>query len=157
MLSIELEVLLILGLILANGLIVFAVTAIESASRSQLRDWASQGDGGAKIALDLSEDPTRLLWTVQGWTTLLGILAGVVGGAALVARVRESLPKDGALAAFQQGVAIGAVALAITVLSLGIGQLVPRRWRRSDRTAWLGGCRGRSGSCRWCRLPWLAP
>ncbi len=110
---------------------------IGAASRSRLRDWAGQGDGAAATALALSEDPRKLLWTVQGWTTLLVTLAGVAGGVFLVPRISDALPQAGAVAPYRHGVAFGVVVLAITAGFLCIGQMVPRRIAhiRSERLA----------------------
>ena len=50
------DVLLILGLIVASGVLAMSEFAIGSARKSQLRDWSSQGYRGAAAALGLSDD-----------------------------------------------------------------------------------------------------
>jgi putative hemolysin len=119
--------LLILGLIVASGLISLAEFAIGAARRSRLRDWSSHGARGAGIALRLSEDTRRLLWTVQAWTTLLGTFAGVCAGATLGPQLGLALQKIDPLAPYARPIGLGIVAVAITVLSLIFSQLVPRR------------------------------
>ena len=77
------DVFLILGLILASGLLATSEFAIGSARKSRLRDWSSRGYRGAGLALGLSEDARTMLWTVQSGMTLLGSLAGVYAGVTL--------------------------------------------------------------------------
>ena len=101
------EVLLILGVIVAIGLLAMSEHAIGSASKSRLRQWSSRGDRGAEAALGLSEDPKRLLWTVQAGTTLLGTLAGVYGGATLVPRLSRAIEGIGPLAPYHRGIGLG--------------------------------------------------
>ncbi len=121
------DVLVILGLILAGGVLATSEFAIGAASRAALRQLSTKGYGGAIAALNLSEHPDRLLWTVQGWTTLLATLAGVYGGLTLVPRVTLALERAGALAPYRHLIGFGGVSLAITVVWLLIGQIVPRR------------------------------
>ncbi len=120
-------VFLILGLILASGLLVMSQYAIESASKSQLREWSSRGDRAAGVALRFSEDPRRLLWTVRAWTTVLFSLAGVYAGASLVPRMSEAVAGFGILAPYQTGIGLGIVAIALSIISLVLSDLVPRR------------------------------
>jgi len=125
--AIFVDVLLILGAIVASGLLAMSELAIGSASKSRLRNWSGQGDRGAAAALGLSERPKRLLWTVQAGTTLLGALAGVYGGATLVPRLSRAIEGIGPLAPYHRGMGLGFVILAITFTSLVLGELVPRR------------------------------
>ncbi len=125
--AISVEVLLILGVIVATGLLAMSELAVGAASKSRLRDWSDRGDRGAGAALGLSEHPKRLLWTVQAGTTLLGALAGAYGGATLVPPLSRTIERIGPLAPFHQGLALGLVIVAITLTSLVVGDLVPRR------------------------------
>ncbi len=52
---------------------------------------AEDGVKGAQLALEMSDDPTALLSTVQVGITLVGILAGAFGGAALSAELAPLL------------------------------------------------------------------
>lgn len=121
------DVFLILGLILASGLLATSEIAVTSARKSRLRDWASQGYRGAGIALGLSEDSKRLLWTVQAGTTLLGTLAGVFAGLTVTPRLTHALETVGPLAPYRQPLAVGVIVLAITAASMVFAELVPRR------------------------------
>jgi putative hemolysin len=121
------EVLLPLGLILASGLLALSQYAIESAAKSQLREWSSRGDRAAGAALALSEDPKRLLWTVRAGMTVLTTLAAVFGGALLVPRLSRALSGLGPGAPYHHGIGVGVVVLAISIASLVFNELVPRR------------------------------
>jgi putative hemolysin len=121
------DVLVIAGLILAGGVLATSEFAIGAASRARLRQLSSQGYHGAGTALRLAEHPNGLLWTVQGWTTLLATLAGVYGGAVVVPRASLALERAGPLAPFHRLIALGVVSLAITAGWLVIAQFVPRR------------------------------
>ncbi len=72
----------ILGLIILNGLFASAELALVSARRSRLAALAEGGHRGARAALALLDDPTKLLSSVQVGITLVGILSGLYSGAA---------------------------------------------------------------------------
>ena len=81
--SISTEILIILLLILANGIFAMTEIAIVSSRKSRLERQAAEGSNGAKQALELANDPTELLSTVQVGITLIGIVTGAFGGATL--------------------------------------------------------------------------
>jgi putative hemolysin len=123
-----LEILIVLLLILLNGLFAMAEMAIVAARRARLKHAADQGDKGAKAALALAEHPSRFLSTVQIGITLIGVLAGAFGGATISEEfalwVASEFPE---LAQYADGISIAAVVVAITFLSLILGELVPKR------------------------------
>ena len=79
------ELLLILMLVLVNGLLALSELAVVSARPARLKSMASRGVRGARRAMALASDPGRFLSTVQIGITLVGVLAGAVGGATLSA------------------------------------------------------------------------
>ena len=121
------EVLLILGLVVLNGVFAMSEIAVVSSRRARLQQRADTGDAGARRALAVAEEPTRFLSTVQIGITLIGILAGAYGGATIAEQLAERLRVYPALAEHSEGIALGLVVLAITYLSLVIGELVPKR------------------------------
>ena len=137
--SLPLEALIIPGLIVTNGLLVMARSAIESAQKSRLHNWSSQGDGAATAAFALSQDPRRLDWTVQLFTTLVATLIGMCAGVTLVPALSEAIGKSGGLAPYGQILSLAGVAAAITLVSLVISEILPRRLGlvRADRIARL--------------------
>ena len=83
MAEISLDILIILGLILLNGLLAMAEIAVVSARKARLQGLANQGDQKARRALELARHPADFLSTVQIGITLVGILAGAFGGATI--------------------------------------------------------------------------
>ena len=79
------EILILLGLILLNGLFAMAEIALVTSRRSRLTALADAGDSAAVAALRLAEEPTKFLSTVQIGITSIGLLNGIVGEAVLAA------------------------------------------------------------------------
>jgi putative hemolysin len=75
-----LEILIILGLILLNGLFSMSEIALLSARKARLESQANKGDAEAKAALTLANHPDSFLSTVQIGITLIGILTGIFSG-----------------------------------------------------------------------------
>lgn len=121
------EVLIILILILANGLFSLAEIAVVSSRKHRLQQRADQGDRRASIALDLANKPNRLLSTVQIGITLIGTLAGAFGGATVAKELAVQLNSYPAIAPHGESAAITIVVLVITVLTVILGELVPKR------------------------------
>jgi putative hemolysin len=127
MLSVALQIAIIVVLTLLNGLFAMSETALVSSRKARLRERAEAGDSGARAALELANSPTRFLSTVQIGISLIGVLAGAFGGAALAGPLAEALRSVPRLAPYAGPLAFGAVVVAITYLSLIIGELVPKR------------------------------
>jgi len=121
-----LELSIILGLLLLNGVFAMSEIALVSAKKARLQQRAEKGDGGAKLALALSREPERLLSTVQVGITLIGVLAGAFGGASLAGYLAEPMKQVVWLAPYADKLAFGVVVVVITYLSLIIGELVPK-------------------------------
>jgi putative hemolysin len=135
--------LFVLGfLLVANGLFAMAEIAIVSARKARLKQLADEGDDGALAALELAAEPTRFLSTVQVGITLCGILAGAFGGSTVANEVAVWLMRFPVLAPWADYIAFGGVVGLITVFSLMIGELVPKRIALSnpERMArWVAG------------------
>jgi putative hemolysin len=122
-----LEILVVLLLTLFNGLLAMSEMAVVSSRRGRLQHLAARGSRGAKIVLRLIEDPSRFLSTVQIGITLVGILAGAFSGATFADRLGDWLDTLPGIAPRGDTIAIGVVVVAITYLSLIVGELVPKR------------------------------
>ena len=125
--SLFFEGLLILGLILANGLFAMAEISVISSRKTRLEQRAAQGDTRAQSALELFNAPNRFLSTVQVGITLIGILTGAFGGATLAKSLSPYIALIPGLAPMSHPIAFGIVVMAITYLSLILGELVPKR------------------------------
>lgn len=126
------ELAFLVALIMANGIFSMTEIAIVSARRSRLEQLAASGDHGASEALKLLEDPNRFLSTVQVGITLIGTLAGVVGGARFAQPLAELLQRAGVPDAHRDNIALAIVVLLITYLSLTLGELAPKRIAMSN-------------------------
>ncbi len=122
-----LELLILVLLILANGVLAMAEIAVVSASKARLQQQAEAGNSRAKAALDLAENPNRFLATVQVGISLVAVLSGAFGGAQFsddLAAVFDDVPL---LAPYSETLAFGLVVILITYASLVFGELVPKR------------------------------
>ena len=126
-----LEVTIVLLLIALNGLFAMSEFALVSARKARLQQSSEEGVPGALAALDLANSPNRFLSTVQIGITLIGVLSGAFGGATLAHKFAGVLAGYPFLAPYSDTLAIGAVVVAITYLSL-LGELVPKRLALSD-------------------------
>ena len=118
----------VLLLIVLNGLFAMTELAVVSSRKSRLQARAERGDKGARKALKLSEEPTQFLSSVQVGITLIGILAGAYGQAAIAGEINAFLEASfPAAAAWSEFVATARVVVCITYVSLIVGELVPKR------------------------------
>ena len=122
------QVLILLALLALNGLFAMAELGIVSSRRIRLKQMADKGSKGARAALRLLDEPTRFLSTVQIGITLIGVLAGVYSGANFAGPLEAWLGTLPLLAEYAETVAYVIVVIAVTYLSLIIGELVPKRW-----------------------------
>jgi len=124
-------------LIVLNGMLAMAELAVVSSSKPRLKLLADRGSRGARIALALAEDTTSFLSTIQVGITLIGVLAGAVGGATLAEEIGGILDGVPWIAPHGEAVAMTLVVMAITLLSIVIGELVPKQLalRQPERIA----------------------
>jgi putative hemolysin len=137
--QIALELSVILVLVVLNGALAMSELAIVSARRGRLQAMERLGARGAAAALSLAEDPQRFLPTVQVGITLVGILAGVFGGARLAGPLGEALSRIPGLGGLGEELAFILVVAIITYANLIIGELVPKQLalRSPERVAVL--------------------
>ncbi|MCX6697229.1 MAG: hemolysin family protein [Methanoregula sp.] len=120
------EIVIILILIVINGIFAMAEFAIVSAKKTRLQQRADEGDTRAAAALELVNEPTQFLSTVQIGITLVGIFAGAFGGATIAKGLSSYLNEFPALAPYSELLSILLVVLVITYLTLIFGELVPK-------------------------------
>ena len=121
------DLVIIAGLIVINGVFAMSELAIVSARTARLRAAAHQGNGGARIALELAAEPGKFLSTVQIGITLIGIIAGAYSGASLGGPVGERLELLGFPAGWAPEAGFATVIVITTYLSLVVGELVPKQ------------------------------
>ena len=121
------DVLLLTGLFILNGLFAMSEIAILSARKIRLQQAVEDGVPGARTALELANEPSHFLSTIQVGITLIGIMSGALGEAALSDKLAAYLGQFPVLAPYSVGLALAAVVVGITYFSLIIGELVPKR------------------------------
>lgn len=121
------DILIILGLILLNGVFAMSELAVVSSKRIRLQNLSDNGSRGARAAIQLADHPSRFLSTVQVGITLIGIFNGAFGEASLVARLTPQIESIAILAEFAREIALGIVVIGITFASIVLGELVPKR------------------------------
>jgi putative hemolysin len=121
-------IVVVLLLVVLNGLFAMTEMAVVSARKSKLQSRAERGDRGARRALELAEEPTHFLSAVQVGITLIGILAGAYGQAAIAGELNHILERSiPAIAPWSEVIATAIVVILITYVSLIVGELVPKR------------------------------
>jgi putative hemolysin len=119
---------LLVFLILLNGLFAMSEMALSASRKARLQVMVESGEPGAQAAIDLHDNPTKFLSTVQIGITSIGVLNGIVGEAAFAAPLAKWLVVGFGVAPGTAG--IGATALVvviITILTIIFGELVPKR------------------------------
>ncbi len=121
------DIILLLLLILLNGLLAMSEIAVVSSRKSRLQKLSDDGSPGAKTALELSNEPSGFLSTIQIGITTVGILSGAIGESALADPLGEWLSAVPFLQPYARGLALSFVVVALTYFSVVIGELVPKR------------------------------
>ncbi len=121
------EILIIIGLVLLNGIFSMAEMSLVSSRKFKLENEKRKGSKGAEAALDLSEHPTRFLSTVQIGITLIGILLGVYSGEKLTQDVTDFLSQFEAVKPYADNIAVAIIVICVTYLSIVLGELLPKR------------------------------
>jgi len=125
--GIGIEILVILLLILLNGLFAMSEAAVLASRKARLQHRINEGYAKARAALNLAENPNRFLPTVQVGITLVGVLAGAVGGATIGEALAVELAKVPAFAPYAHSIGLAIVVILITYFSMLLGELVPKR------------------------------
>ena len=133
------ESITIVVLIGLNGYFVAAEMSLIAARRTALRSAADHGSSGAAAALRLLDDPNRLLSTISAAITLVGFTAASLAAVTFEEPLADALRALGLrwVTPFASGLAVFAVTVAITYLTLVFGELAPKRlgMQRAERVA----------------------
>lgn len=121
------ELLIIILLVLLNGVFAMSEMSLVSAKPFKLQNASRKGHSGSRKALELSENPTNFLSTVQIGITLIGILLGVYSGENLTADIKDILNKSEWLRPYSESIATVVIVVFITYLSIVLGELLPKR------------------------------
>ena len=121
------EIAIILFLILLNGVFSMSEIALISARKNRLENAAKKGNPAAQTALDLSNNPTKFLSTVQIGITLIGILTGIFSGDTITHDVKVFYEGFEVTKPYSHQFSVGTVVLILTFFSLVLGELLPKR------------------------------
>ena len=121
------DFLLIVFLTLVNGVFAMSELALASSRKARLAAMEEAGDKGAATALQLLDNPTQFLSTVQVGITSIGVMNGIVGEAAFSADVALWLISWGLSDSAASFMATSLVVAAITFTTIIFGELVPKR------------------------------
>jgi putative hemolysin len=121
------ELLILFGLILLNGVFAMSEMAVVSSRKARLQHLADDGHRGAKVALRLAQEPSSFLATIQVGITVIGITSGAFGEATLVKDLSDWLSQWPLLDRYSNAIAVAIVISGITLASLIFGELVPKR------------------------------
>lgn len=121
------EIFIVLLLIGVNGVFSMLEMAVVSARKTRLEQKAEAGDRHAAYILQLAQEPTDFLSTVQIGITLVGIGTGVYSGATLAEPLAAVLGYVLWLAPYAGVLAYTFVVALVTYLSIILGELLPKR------------------------------
>jgi putative hemolysin len=122
------ELLAILALILANGFFALAEFSVIASRKTKLREKVEKNKRGAKQAVKLRENHETFLATIQVGITLVAAMVGVFSGATVVQElsgIMSDFPVE-SVADAAAPISFALVVLIVTVLSVVLGELVPK-------------------------------
>jgi putative hemolysin len=117
-------------LLLLNGFFAMAELAIVSAKRARVRQLGEDGAferKGARLALELADDPSSFLSVVQIGMTLISIFAGAYGGRVFAPPLQAWMETKATLAPFARTLSLAVTVGGVSYLTLVLGELLPKR------------------------------
>jgi putative hemolysin len=132
------DILVVLVIVLIGGFFAAAEMALVSLREGQVRALSQRGRRGQRAAR-LASDPNRFLSAVQIGVTCATLLSGTFGAATLANALKTEFVHQGLSDGVADALAIAAVTLAISFVTLVLGELAPKRiaLQRSERVALL--------------------
>ncbi|MEW9526962.1 hemolysin family protein [Microbispora sp. NPDC049125] len=127
--NVAVTIALVLIFIVIGGFFAAAEMAMVSLRESQIRRLSGQGRRGARVQ-KLARDPNRFLSAIQVGVTVATVLSAALGADALAGRLAPALQQWGMRQSVAGPVAFVAVTLAISYVSLVLGELAPKRLGR---------------------------
>ncbi|KAA5549180.1 hemolysin family protein [Adhaeribacter rhizoryzae] len=120
------EILVLIILTLLNSFFALSEISIISVKKSRIAQKAQGGSKNAKIIMDLLSQPEDFLSAIQVGITLIGIVSGAYGGAALSDDVQPLISQVSFLQPYAEALSITIVIGLITYFSIVIGELIPK-------------------------------
>jgi putative hemolysin len=120
------ELIVIILLTLLNGFFSLSEIALVSVKKSKMQHLANSGNKRARKVIEILENPEHFLSSVQVGITLIGIISGAYGGAALSDDMNGFLSQFIFLGNYTQVLSLLIVIGGITYFSIVVGELVPK-------------------------------
>lgn len=121
------DIAIIFILILINGIFAMSEMSVVSSAKARLQKLAEEHRAGARTALKLHQEPSRFLSTIQIGITSIGILSGALGELVITKPLSIHLRQFPYLTPYADSLALGITVIAITYVSVVVGELVPKR------------------------------
>ncbi|MCW5873684.1 MAG: HlyC/CorC family transporter [Anaerolineales bacterium] len=121
------EIIIIFVLILVNGYFAASELALVTARKHRLQVLLDQGEAAAADVIHVKEKPGHILATVQVGISLIGSLASAYGGASISPVLAAWFAHFEWLRPYAPQLSLLLLVLAITYLTLILGELVPKQ------------------------------
>ena len=132
-----------------------AEIALISARKARLEGQAAKGDPDAKRALELANHPDAFLSTVQIGITVIGVLTGIYSGDSFKLPLEQWLARFDQLKPYSATIATTLIVIALTYLSMVLGELVPKRIAMSNPEKIAKSAAGPMRAIMWITYPFI--
>ena len=119
-------------LLLLNGVLAMAETALLSVRKTRLQNQQNKGNDRAAAVLKLTENPNQFLSVIQIGITFIDLLIGALTGATIAVWLNIQLGRFPLLQPYSEIIGLVVGILPVTYLSLVLGELVPKRLALRD-------------------------
>lgn len=121
------EYFLVLILLIVSAVYNMSEMSFVLAKRYKLNNAYKKGSKGAKIAMDLADDPNTLLSTVQIGVTVVSLLLGIYGDETFTRKLEVLMDHYDVLRPYATQFSQLIVILIITYLTIFLGELLPKK------------------------------
>jgi putative hemolysin len=122
------EIGILVFLILLSGFFAMSEMSIGASRTAILTQMAENGSEGARVAVELRKQPSRLLAATQTGLTALATLLGVFGESMWVPRIETAIEQNISFLAFAKyPLALLLVVGSITFATIVVGEIIPKR------------------------------
>ncbi|MEI6946121.1 hemolysin family protein [Paraflavisolibacter sp. H34] len=121
------DIVILFGLILLNGLFTMSEIALVSARKTRLESLSEKGDKRAGAALKLSNNPEIFLSAAQIGITLIAIITGVYSGEKFSIYLEPVFDQIEPLRPYAKTISTTLIVIVVTFLSIVFGELIPKR------------------------------
>lgn len=121
------DFLIIFALIFANGIFALSEMSLVASKKNRLQSLADAGNSGAQTALNLANDPNRVLATTQIGLTFITLIEGALSEEAFGPYFLALLPESGFFLTYKTQITTILVLTSVTLVSIIFGEMLPKR------------------------------